>query len=137
MRDVTQGLFGRSRSSKQVRLPDADESFGPFLACPVAVDGTRADVAAGVAAGMDALPASRPPEDAGSYDFYSLLASAEQFIMQFYTENLVGEPGPRLWHIRREIEATGTYRHTAAELEFGARVAWRNKIGRASCRERV
>ncbi len=130
MRDVTQGLFGRSRDSTPVGLPDADEPFGPFLACPVAVDEPRADVAADVAA----LPVSRPQEDARSGDFYRLLASAEQFITQFYSENLPDEnPVPRLWHVRREIEVTGTYWHTPAELEFGARVAWRNSsrcIGR-------
>jgi nitric-oxide synthase len=44
-----------------------------------------------------------------------------------------GPVGPRLREIRREIRRTGTYRHTLEELEFGARVAWRNSsrcIGR-------
>jgi nitric-oxide synthase, bacterial len=44
-----------------------------------------------------------------------------------------GPAGPRLREIRREISLTGTYRHTADELEFGAQVAWRNSsrcIGR-------
>ena len=44
-----------------------------------------------------------------------------------------GPAGPRLREIRREIRRTGTYRHTLEELEFGARVAWRNSsrcIGR-------
>ena len=44
-----------------------------------------------------------------------------------------GPAGPRLREIRREISLTGTYRHTLEELEFGARVAWRNSgrcIGR-------
>ena len=44
-----------------------------------------------------------------------------------------GPPDRRLRQVRREIETTGTYRHTPAELEFGARVAWRNSsrcIGR-------
>ena len=44
-----------------------------------------------------------------------------------------GPAGPRLREIRREIRRTGTYRHTPEELEFGARVAWRNSsrcIGR-------
>src|SRR5215472_16916340 len=129
MSDVTHGLFGRSRSSKPVRVADADESFGSFLACPVAVDEARPAVAAEVAP----LPVSRTPDDAASFDFYSLLASAEQFITQFYSENDAGDPDPRLWYVRREIEATGTYTHTPDELEFGARVAWRNSsrcIGR-------
>jgi nitric-oxide synthase, bacterial len=62
-----------------------------------------------------------------------LFASAERFITLFHTENGLGAPHRRLWQVRREIAATGTYRHTAAELEFGARVAWRNSsrcIGR-------
>jgi nitric-oxide synthase len=82
---------------------------------------------------VDALPVSRPSDDASSFDFYSLLARAEQFITQYYAENDAGDPDPRLWYVRREIEATGTYQHTPAELEFGARVAWRNSsrcIGR-------
>jgi nitric-oxide synthase len=44
-----------------------------------------------------------------------------------------GEVGPRLGEIRRQIDLTGTYQHTPAELVFGARVAWRNSgrcIGR-------
>jgi nitric-oxide synthase len=44
-----------------------------------------------------------------------------------------GEAGPRLREIRRQIERTGSYTHTPAELAFGARVAWRNSsrcIGR-------
>jgi nitric-oxide synthase, bacterial len=63
----------------------------------------------------------------------SLFASAERFITLFHTENRAGPPDRRLWQVRREIAARGTYRHTAAELEFGARVAWRNSskcIGR-------
>jgi nitric-oxide synthase, bacterial len=62
-----------------------------------------------------------------------LIASAERFIALFHTENRLGAPDRRLWQVRREIAATGTYWHTAAELEFGARAAWRNSskcIGR-------
>src|SRR5260370_41723773 len=62
-----------------------------------------------------------------------LLVSAERFITQFHNETHAGPPGRRLAHVEREIETTGTYWHTPAELEFGARVAWRNSsrcIGR-------
>jgi nitric-oxide synthase len=72
-----------------------------------------------------------PGDDSHAPD--SLLASAEQFITLFHSENRAGPPDRRLRHVRREIETTGTYRHTAEELEFGARVAWRNSsrcIGR-------
>src|SRR5256885_17266108 len=68
----------------------------------------------------------------------SLLVSAERFITMFHSENRAGPPDRRLRHVRHEIEATGTYRHTAAELEFGARVAWRNSsrcIGRLRSEE--
>jgi len=62
-----------------------------------------------------------------------LLADAERFITDFHRENCLGPPDARMRRVRREIGATGTYRHTRAELEFGARVAWRNSarcIGR-------
>ena len=63
----------------------------------------------------------------------SLLFSAEEFITLFHTENRLGPPDRRMWQVRREIEASGTYWHTPAELAYGARVAWRNSarcIGR-------
>ncbi len=62
-----------------------------------------------------------------------LLTSAEQFITQYYGENQLGSPERRLWQVRQEIAASGTYWHTPDELTFGARVAWRNSsrcIGR-------
>ena len=63
----------------------------------------------------------------------SLLASATDFINLFFDEE--GLPGKeeRLAEIVREIELTETYTHTPEELEFGAKVAWRNSnrcIGR-------
>jgi nitric-oxide synthase, bacterial len=63
----------------------------------------------------------------------SVLAAAERFITLFHSETRAGPPGQRLRHVRREIDATGSYWHTPAELAFGARVAWRNSsrcIGR-------
>jgi nitric-oxide synthase, bacterial len=62
-----------------------------------------------------------------------LLVGAEQFITLFHQENDLGPPDRRIWEVRREIEMSGTYWHTPAELAFGARVAWRNSsrcIGR-------
>src|ERR1039458_3331354 len=67
---------------------------------------------------------------AGSVD----MDAAAEFIRLHRRE--VPGAGPveaRLREIRREISLTGTYRHTLEELEFGARVAWRNSsrcIGR-------
>ena len=62
-----------------------------------------------------------------------LLASAEEFIALFHDETRAGPPDGRLAQVRARDRPDGTYRHTAAELEFGARVAWRNSsrcIGR-------
>jgi nitric-oxide synthase, bacterial len=83
----------------------------------------------------DVLPDARRRSAAGddTLALDSLLVSAERFITQFHRENRAGPPDRRLRQVRDEIAMTGTYRHTAAELEFGARVAWRNSarcIGR-------
>jgi nitric-oxide synthase, bacterial len=62
-----------------------------------------------------------------------VLDRAEQFIMMFHEENNLGSPDHRLRQVRREIEFSGSYWHTTAELTYGARVAWRNSsrcIGR-------
>jgi nitric-oxide synthase, bacterial len=121
---------GRSRGRAHVQEPGAESAVFPsFQACPVAAGDIEADFAADLAelaagwsfAGDDALAPDR------------LFVSAERFIAMFHTEHREGPPDRRLQQVRREIEATGTYWHTPAELEFGARVAWRNSsrcIGR-------
>jgi nitric-oxide synthase len=62
------------------------------------------------------------------------IAEAEDFIRQHHAEYPdLGPVEDRLAEVHAEIAATGTYRHTTAELTFGARVAWRNSsrcIGR-------
>ncbi|MDR8410334.1 nitric oxide synthase oxygenase [Nonomuraea sp. 3-1Str] len=59
---------------------------------------------------------------------------AERFIKMFHAENpAAGSPQARLREVAADIARHGTYAHTFAELEFGARVAWRNSnrcIGR-------
>jgi nitric-oxide synthase len=59
---------------------------------------------------------------------------AEEFLRLFHAENPdAGDVTRRVAMARAEIELTGTYHHTTAELTFGARVAWRNSarcIGR-------
>ena len=103
--------------------------FPSLAACPVAVE----EAGTGFAADLGALRAGRPLADCDSFALDSLLVTAERFITLFHSESRAGPPDRRLRHIRREIETTGTYRHTAAELAFGARVAWRNSsrcIGR-------
>lgn len=61
-------------------------------------------------------------------------AEAVEFVAQFHAENPdAGCPARRIEWVRTEIDLTGTYQHTSAELAFGARVAWRNSarcIGR-------
>ncbi|APU16276.1 MULTISPECIES: nitric oxide synthase oxygenase [Actinoalloteichus] len=73
-------------------------------------------------------PAPQRPEQP------DVLAQAEEFLDLFEKEHdMAGALQSRRRWIRAEIEATGTYVHTTAELVFGARVAWRNSarcIGR-------
>lgn len=81
------------------------------------------------------LPDYSPSAPAG-YDWpipERLMDSAEQFLTLFYQENNLGSPDRRIRQVRHEIEFSGSYWHTPAELTFGARVAWRNSsrcIGR-------
>jgi nitric-oxide synthase, bacterial len=85
------------------------------------------------AADLGDLPVKWFPVDPDSLALDKLLADAERFVRLFYRENDAGAPEGRIRQVRREIEATGTYRHIPTELEFGARVAWRNSakcIGR-------
>ncbi|MGW1084014.1 nitric oxide synthase oxygenase [Kitasatospora sp. NPDC002522] len=71
----------------------------------------------------------------------TLIAQAALFVRQFHEEQPgAGDPSPRLREVLSEIERTGTYRHTPAELAFGAKVAWRNAarcIGRLYWRSLV
>ncbi len=65
----------------------------------------------------------------------SLLSEARTFLEQMYTELQWSQDdlAARIDHIRNEIADHGTYNHTAEELEYGAKVAWRNSnrcIGR-------
>jgi nitric-oxide synthase len=84
----------------------------------------RADLAdAGARDGGDALAGTG-----------GLLAAAERFIVLFHEENpRAGAVADRMRQVRGEVKAHGIYRHTPGELEFAARVAWRNSsrcIGR-------
>lgn len=135
---------GRIPSGSRWRLPDVGRSYGrsrglergeespafpPLYACPVAAGEAEPDLVAD----LSALAADRPAPGDDSPAIDQLLSSARLFITMFHNENRAGPPDHRLRHVRREIEATGTYWHTPAELEFGARVAWRNSsrcIGR-------
>lgn len=70
-----------------------------------------------------------PPAPAASAD----PGQAQAFLEQFHAETSAPGLPARAWAVHREIERTGSYTHTPAELAFGARVAWRNSarcIGR-------
>jgi nitric-oxide synthase, bacterial len=95
---------------------------------PVTAPGSSgADVAAGTPA-TRGEPVPVPPATPvhGPVE----VAEAIAFLEQFHAEAAVDLPEPereaRVAAVRAEIDETGTYRHTKAELTFGARVAWRN-----------
>jgi nitric-oxide synthase len=63
----------------------------------------------------------------GSRDTPSIYAEAERFIRRFHQARpKAGQVEARLAKMRAEVAATGTYRHTSAELAFGARLALRD-----------
>ena len=73
---------------------------------------------------------ARPDPAGGSYDAWTM---AEQFLHQLAKESGKPVSAERLDQARAEIQAQGWYRQTFAELEFAARLAWRNNrrcIGR-------
>ncbi|MEV1286862.1 nitric oxide synthase oxygenase [Micromonospora sp. NPDC049679] len=68
-------------------------------------------------------------------------AEAEDFLRLCHAENpRLGPVEPRLAAVQSELDETGTYQHTADELAYGAKVAWRNAsrcIGRLYWRSLV
>lgn len=77
---------------------------------------------------FDALPVPGLIERTTDY------REAERFVRLFHAENpKAGGMAARLRDVAKEISRRGSYTHTYEELEFGARVAWRNSnrcIGR-------
>jgi nitric-oxide synthase len=68
-------------------------------------------------------PADDPPRDGDR------VAEAEDFLITFYRERRPGEdPWPHIAEVRADLERTGTYHHTSAELQFGAELAWRHSV---------
>lgn len=63
-----------------------------------------------------------------------LKQKANKFLQQVYAENNCLDELPARWkEVELEIDKTGTYTHTFFELEYGAKLAWRNSnrcIGR-------
>lgn len=78
--------------------------------------------------------AGHPAPHGGPADPAQLRREAEEFLRLYHREERGdGDPAARIAAVHAEIDATGTYRHTADELAHGARVAWRNSnrcIGR-------
>jgi len=69
----------------------------------------------------------------GSFSADSLLQLAKSFIWQYYQEMNLQHVESRISDIETEIRSKGSYTHTAAEILFGAKLAWRNSnrcIGR-------
>jgi nitric-oxide synthase len=82
-----------------------------------------------------AIPASPAPADGPSSRRWQVdPAAAEEFLGLYHAECPDAGPArPRIVEVRAQIERYGTYAHTADELAFGARAAWRNSsrcIGR-------
>ena len=79
-------------------------------------------------------PCPAPDSRGLSPDASELVTAAARFVALFHAENPgTGALTDRMRQICREISEQGTYRHTPEELEFAARVAWRNSsrcIGR-------
>jgi nitric-oxide synthase len=122
-------LSRRSRLRQGRRLRPADKVIPARSADSpdVLVDGESG------ALGASLEPAGRDGDGPSAGDD-GLLAEAANFVALFHSENPdIGSATGRISQIRREIAATGTYRHTEAELTFAAQVAWRNSgrcIGR-------
>ena len=80
------------------------------------------------------LPPAEEPR-APTPTAYPVEAEAHRFLELMHREGTLPSAvfAQRLAEVRDALAAGGTYRHTAEELEFGARVAWRNSakcIGR-------
>jgi nitric-oxide synthase len=74
----------------------------------------------------DVLAPSPTTTVGGGRDIRSIYPDAERFIRMFHgARPKAGRVQARLAKVRAEVAATGTYRHTPAELAFGARLALR------------
>ena len=63
----------------------------------------------------------------------TLFQKASNFLVEIYKELDLSGLEQRLAEVQKEIDSTGTYKHSFEELEHGARMAWRNSnrcIGR-------
>ncbi|MDH6133627.1 nitric-oxide synthase [Kitasatospora sp. MAA4] len=114
-------IFSRIRAHRPV----------PATACPMGYGGPAAPTA----------PEPPPSSSSSSAEVFTDPDLAVAFLRQFHAEQAgLLDAETRERQVRDEIERTGTYEHTAQELAFGARVAWRNSarcIGRLYWRSLV
>lgn len=62
-------------------------------------------------------------------DSSEVMSQAREFLEGFHRDGNAAVPFATRWdEVCREIESTGSYRHTFAELVFGARLAWRQSV---------
>jgi nitric-oxide synthase, bacterial len=75
-------------------------------------------------------PTPHPPITTSRPHVTTLLAAAHEFLGMFHRESAGGPDAlVRRWaEVQAEVARTGTYRHTRAELAFGARAAWRHSV---------
>lgn len=68
--------------------------------------------------------------DDNSLDSNNLLPEAENFLFNYYSENKLPRSNfnSRYIKVRNEIAKTNRYYHTFEELNYGAKVAWRNSV---------
>lgn len=99
------------------------------MSCPVRRDVTVAPVVRGST--DDAVPVVAASDElAPQVD----RAAAETFVLLHHAEVLGTDPTDRLNAVRAELYRTGDYTQTTAELQWAAKVAWRNAercVGRA------
>ncbi|MFL6114640.1 MAG: nitric oxide synthase oxygenase [Catenulispora sp.] len=109
------------RHAIRQKRPPHDTATGSGSSSPVGA----ADPAADLPGGSSTLRLSSPE---------NLIEEADEFLHACYTElDRTAELSDRRRAVAAAIGADGTYDHTFAELEYGARVAWRNSsrcIGR-------
>ncbi|MFD7593392.1 nitric oxide synthase oxygenase [Kitasatospora sp. NPDC059812] len=124
-------IFNRLRA----RRPAAAPAGG----CPYAHTHTHTPAAARPSPPPSSTPPSTPPPS--STPPFTDPEQAAEFIRRFHREQpATGAPDPRIRAVLDEIERTGSYEHTPAELAYGAKLAWRNAarcIGRLYWRSLV
>lgn len=129
-------LVGLRRGDTDTGAPDGSVGLGQHASRPglPAPAGQACPHAAARPAGTEPGGFVEDPVPVPPHLPEQIAAEAEEFLRLCYDESRVPDQLPaRLAAVRREIAETGTYRHTTAELQFGARAAWRNSnrcIGR-------